>query len=62
MEQRYRVRIARKDSVTEVVYNNVVHVWWQGDHLAIIRGARGKDRNYIYYPNVEVDHVHIEEE
>lgn len=57
----YTVRVAKNDSVTNVEYEDVVHVWWQKDVLAIERGTRGTDRNYIYYPIVNIDHVHVVE-
>jgi len=57
----YRVRIARCDSVTEVVYTDVEYVWWQGENLVMEKGVRGQDRSYIYYPVRHIDHVHVEE-
>ena len=59
----YTVRIARCDSVTEVVYDHVLYAWWQHDAqlLVLERGERGKDRSYIYYPVSRIDHVHIAE-
>ena len=60
--QLYTVRIAKNDSVSNVEYEHVVHVWWQKDKLVLQRGARGEDRVYIYYPLINIDHVHVLEE
>ena len=60
-EMMYRVRIARCDSVTEVIYQNITYVWWQQDNLVMEMGERGKDRSYIYYPTRHIDHIHVEE-
>ena len=62
--QLYTARVAKSDSVTNVVYEHVLHVWWQenGQVLGIEMGERGKDRSYVYYPACHVDHVHIIEE
>ena len=63
MIQKYIVRVAKSDSVTNIEYTNVIHVWWQegGQVLGIQMGERGKDRSYIYYPVSHIDHVHIRE-
>ena len=61
-KQLYQARIAKNDSVTNVVYDNVLHVWFQGDLLVLQRGTRGKDRDYIYYPANNIDHVHVIEQ
>ena len=55
----YTVRIAKNDSVTNVVYEDIIHVWWQDDVLVMESGERGKDRSYIYYPVGNIDHVHV---
>ena len=60
--QTYTVRIAKRDSITNVEYNGIIHVWWQGNILALEKGTRYKDRVYIYYPIDQIDHVHIAEE
>ena len=64
MKQLYTVRVAKNDSVTNVVYEHVLHVWWQheGRVLALEFGTRGEDRYYVYYPVGQIDHVHIIEE
>lgn len=64
MVQTYTVRIAKSDSVSNVVYDRVIHVWWQQNAavLALEMGQRGEDRSYIYYPASHIDHVHVIEE
>lgn len=60
---KYRVRIAKNDSVTNVEYDNVIHVWHQGGvMLGLLIGERGQDREYAYWPLANIDHVHIEEQ
>ncbi len=60
--QLYTVRVAKNDSVTNVVYEHVVFVWWQNGQLVLEIGVRGKDRSYIYYPHENIDHIHVIEE
>lgn len=62
MKQLYTVMVAKNDSVTNVVYEHALYVWWQDGMLAIEFGERGKDRSYIYYPADNIDHVHVIEE
>ena len=64
MKQLYTVRVTKRDSVTPVVYQHALYVWWQheGRVLTLEFGAREKDRSYIYYPVEQVDHVHVTEE
>ena len=61
-KQLYTVRVAKNDSVTNVVYHDVAHVWHQDGVLALLSGKRGEDRTYIYYPLDNVDHVHVQEQ
>jgi len=60
----YTVRITKNDSVSNVEYKGILHIWWQhqGTLLVLEKGARGKDRSYIYYPVGDIDHVHVIEE
>ncbi len=63
MSKLYTVRIAKNDSVTNIEYTDVVHVWHQkGVLLGLLFGERDKDRTYAYYPLANIDHVHIEEQ
>ena len=61
-KQLYTVRIAKNDSVTNVVYENVLHVWFQKDVCVLEMGERGVDRKYVYWPIANLDHVHVLEE
>ena len=60
--QTYTIRVAKNDSVTNVVYEHAIHVWWQDNTLVMEFGERGKDRYYVYYPVDNIDHVHVLEE
>lgn len=61
-KQLYTVRIAKNDSISNVEYRDVLHVWHQNGILALEMGERGKDRSYIYYPMANIDHVHVAEQ
>jgi len=60
----YTVKITKNDSVTPVMYEGIKYVWWQenGTVLAMMKGAKGVDREYIMYPLTPKDHVHVIEE
>ena len=61
-KQLYQVRIAKNDSISNVTYEDVIHVWHQKDMLVLEKGERGVNRSYIYWPIANIDHVHITEQ
>ena len=61
-KQLYTVRVAKNDSVTNVEYKDILHVWHQNGVFVLQRGERGKDRDYIYWPMANVDHIHVKEQ
>ncbi len=60
----YTVRVTKNDSVSAVEYKDILYIWWQhnGQLLVLEKGAREKDREYIYYPVSALDHVHVKEQ